>query len=180
MRIISGKFKGHPIEVSRAFKGRPTTDYARESLFNILTHQVDFEEIRVLDLFSGTGAFSLECFSRGTEQIVSVELNAKHVMGIKKMAEKFGAENMDVIKADAFLFAQQSPETFDLVFCDPPFDHPKLRHLPDLVLKGGLLAPDGLLIVEHPAEIKFDQHPQLQSHRNYGHVHFSFFRHSSS
>jgi 16S rRNA (guanine966-N2)-methyltransferase len=180
MRIISGKFKGHPIVVPRQFKGRPTTDFARESLFNVLHHQIDLTESRVLELFAGTGAFSLECFSRGAEHLVAVELNAEHTRGIVANAKKFEASGLRVIKGDAFAFLGKIDQPFDLIFCDPPYDHPRLPSLPDLIFSHQVLAQKGLAIVEHPGEISFDGHAQLFMHRNYGHVHFSFFRHSSS
>lgn len=180
MRIISGTFKGHPIKVAKSFKGRPTTDFARESLFNVLQHQLDLSGSRVLDLFSGTGAFSLECFSRGAEHIVAVELNGTHVAGIKENVVHFGAEHLQVQKGDAFVFLQKTSEIFDLVFCDPPFDHPQLSTLPDLIFARNILNPGGLAVVEHPKGISFSGHRCFQMHKNYGHVHFSFFRPSST
>jgi 16S rRNA (guanine(966)-N(2))-methyltransferase RsmD len=180
MRIISGTFKGRTIPVPRNFKGRPTTDFARESLFNVLQHMVDYDGLHALDLFSGTGAFSLECHSRGAESVMAVELAAPHVQGISANFKLFEVKNGQVLKADVFSFLAKNTRAFHLVFADAPFDHPKLKDLPDMVLGGSTLHKDGLLIIEHPAEIDFSTHPNFEKHKSYGHVNFSFFRHLGS
>jgi 16S rRNA (guanine966-N2)-methyltransferase len=177
MRIISGKFKGRLFTVPKNFAGRPTTDFAREGLFNMLGATLNFSGLATLDLFSGTGAFSLECHSRGASRIQAVELNALHVKFIQQNFKDFEANAAKALKADVKSFLNKpATETYDLVFADPPFDLEWLPSLPDMVLQSGVLAPDALFILEHPKEHTFESHPQFEKHRAYGHVHFSFFR----
>jgi 16S rRNA (guanine(966)-N(2))-methyltransferase RsmD len=177
MRIVSGKLKGRQINVPKNFKGRPTTDFARESLFNVLNNMLDIDDCAVLDLFSGTGAFCLECFSRGAEDVMAIELNGMHVKFISDNFKAFEVKKGRVLKSDVFSFLQKSTFSFDLIFADPPFDLPELDRLPDAVLNSSALKKSGLFILEHPAEHKFDTHPNFEKHKSYGHVHFSFFRH---
>ncbi|MCC6601225.1 MAG: 16S rRNA (guanine(966)-N(2))-methyltransferase RsmD [Crocinitomicaceae bacterium] len=176
MRIISGNLKGRSIPVPKRFSGRPTTDFAREALFNILNHQVDFNGLRVLDLFSGTGAFSLECFSRGAGDITAVEASPVHSKNIEENFRHFGASQAQLIRSDVFLFLKKQDIPFDLIFADPPFDLLQLSELPPLVQASGLLSPTGLFILEHPETMDFSAHTGFKQHRRYGNVHFTFFR----
>lgn len=175
MRIVSGIYKGKIIIPPKNLAARPTTDFAKESLFNILANRVDFEEISVLDLFSGTGGISFEFASRGCPLVTSVEINAIHQAYIRKTATELKLP-VKSLKANAFLYIKNCKESFDLVFADPPYDLPELPQLPDLVLAHNLLKPDGLFVLEHPKTISFEQHPLFIEHRYYGSVNFSFFK----
>lgn len=177
MRIIGGIYKGHPIEVLKKFNGRPTTDFAREGLMNILHHMLDLEGASVLDLFSGTGALGLECASRGAAHITSIELQAAHVMQIKKNHQKFNVKG-NAIKADALTWLNQNTTSFDLIIADPPFDFSQMLQLPELCLNH--LNEDGLLVLEHGKEHTFETHSSFLKTKKFGHVHFSFFQNLSS
>jgi len=176
MRIVGGQYKGRLFTPGKSFKARPTTDMAKESLFNILQNQIDFEEIKVLDLFSGTGSISFEFASRGCTDITSVELNFQHHRFIKEVIEKLGERSIKAIKANAFQYAEKSDQSFDLIFADPPYDHRQFAEVPDLVLSGHLLKDTGLFILEHSKSYDFSSRPEFIEVRNYGSVHFSFFR----
>ena len=177
MRIVGGIHRGRHFSPGKSFKARPTTDMAKESLFNILFNQVDFEAIKVLDLFAGTGSISFEFISRGCTQITAVELNFQYVQFIKSVIEKLGAENeMQVIKGDAFKYCEKTTEQFDLIFADPPYDHKQFADVPKLVLNGDILKTGGLFILEHSKYYDFSNYPEFLEIRNYGSVHFSFFK----
>jgi len=176
MRIIAGAHKGRTIDVPRNFKGRPTTDFAREGLFNVLNNQFEWnEELRILDLFSGTGAFSLECFSRGADQILAIDVQPIHVKFINDNFKKFGAINAMAMKQDVFKWLPSANEKFDLIFADPPYDIPGLLRLPKLILESGLLAEGGLLVVEHGKHTDFSKEQGFKNERKYSNVTFSFF-----
>ncbi len=176
MRIVGGKYRGRLFNPGKSFNARPTTDMAKESLFNILQNQVDFESIKVLDLFSGTGSISFEFASRGCLDITSVELNFRHHQFIKEVIEKIGETHIKAIKANAFQFVGKTDQTYDLVFADPPYDHKQFNEVPNLVLSSGILKPGGLFILEHSKNYDFSGYPQFAELRSYGSVHFSFFR----
>jgi 16S rRNA (guanine966-N2)-methyltransferase len=173
MRIIGGIYKGHPIEVLKKFNGRPTTDFAREGLMNILYHMVDMDGIRVLDLFSGTGALGLECFSRGASFVTSIEQQATHVMHIKKNHQKFEVKGL-VVKADCLVWLKQNTTTYELILADPPFDLVQMKDIPNLCQSA--LSEEGLLVLEHGKEHDFESHPAFIKMKKFGHVHFSFFK----
>jgi 16S rRNA (guanine(966)-N(2))-methyltransferase RsmD len=173
MRIIGGKFKGHPLPVLKKFQGRPTTDFAKEGLMNTLHHLINWEEISVLDLFSGTGALSMECVSRGAARVTAIENNASHVLQIKKIFQQFEAKEAHVIKADCLLWLKTNTQTFDLILADPPFDLVELASLPELILP--LINEDGVFVLEHGKEHRFETHPHCFKEKQFGHVHFSFF-----
>jgi len=177
MRIIGGNFKGRTIKVPKGFDGRPTTDFAREGLFNILQHIQPPAGLKVLDLFSGTGAFSLECLSRGADSAVAIDIQTTHIKGIQANFQEFAPTSSRTIRADVFRWLSQPQAAFDLILADPPFDHVRLSDLPDLILSCGILSPEGLLIFEHPDSLSFESHPKFLRHRAFGHVNFSFFRH---
>ncbi len=177
MRIISGSLKGRRFSPPKSFKARPTTDIARESLFNILINRFDISELKVLDLFGGTGSISLEFASRGCEDITTVELNYNHYAFIKNTVKDFDLnESIKVVKADAFKFIQKVDTTFDLVFADPPFDLPKFDSIPDHFFQYSLLKEDGVFILEHSDKKSFEDHPNFLEVKKYGKVHFSFFK----
>lgn len=175
MRIISGEHKGKTIPVIGSFSGRPTTDYAREALFNILVNKIDFSEIAVLDLFAGTGSVSYEFASRGCPSVTAVEVDSRSVAFITKTAASFGFGKFLCLRADVRNFLKQDGAMFDVIFADPPYELPWLSQLPDMVLESGRLVSGGLFILEHPGEIRFGNLPGYVETRNYSKVHFSFF-----
>lgn len=175
MRIIGGTHRGRKIGAPRNLPLRPTTDFAKESLFNILANRFDFEELNVLDLFSGTGSISFEFASRGAKRIVSVEKNYLCYSFIKKRSSEFGFETIHPVKNDAFRFIQSCTEKFDLVFADPPYDLEDIEKLPKLVFENNLLKQKGLLIVEHSSRTSFSKEERFLEKRTYGEVNFSIF-----
>lgn len=161
----------------RSFKARPTTDFAKENLFNVLSNHLDFEEggVEALDLFAGTGSISVELLSRGCTQVVSVEKDREHYAFICKVMQELKAVNWLPVRADVFKFVKSTHRCFDLVFADPPYELKNLETLPDLVLGNGLLKPGGLFVLEHGKKNHFEAHPCFIEHRSYGSVNFSFF-----
>lgn len=176
MRIIGGKYKGRRIDPPSDFKARPTTDFAREGLFNILNNRVDFESITVLDLFSGTGSISYEFASRGATAIHLVEKDKRHITGIRKIIRDMELDNIKAIHIDVKAFLKTCSVKYDIIFADPPYDLRWLRELPDLVTSSGIMKADGFFILEHPKALDFNNHRLFFEHRNYGGVNFSFFR----
>lgn len=180
MRIITGRYKGKHFEVPRSFKARPTTDFAKENLFNVLRAYVDFEETRALDLFAGTGSITLELLSRGCPEVVSVERDRQHHAFVRAAVEHCIAGDADVVarvlNADALRYIARSAEAFDLVFADPPYALRELAELPDRVMSGHVLRTGGLLVLEHGKDHDFSDRPDFLEHRAYGSVNFSFFR----
>lgn len=175
MRIISGILRGKQIRPPGSFKARPTTDFAKESLFNILIHQYNLEEMDVLDLFSGTGNISYEFASRGVRMVVAVEIEPFHFRFIRETARKLHMEHLSVLRADAFRYLQKPVQSFDIIFADPPYDHPRLKEIPDLVMGTKILNNHGVFILEHPGNYSFTAHSRFQEQRKYGGVNFSFF-----
>ncbi|MFM7727569.1 MAG: RsmD family RNA methyltransferase [Flavobacteriales bacterium] len=175
MRIIAGSLKGRSIDVPRNFKGRPTTDFAREGLFNVLNNRVNWEGLKVLDLFAGTGAFSLECFSRGAAEILAIDLQPLHVRFINENFMKFGADNAHAIKCDVFKWTPNPADKFDLIFADPPYDLPGLSKIPQRILNAGILNPEGLLVIEHGKRTNLSELEGFQFEKTYSNVNFSFF-----
>lgn len=175
MRIISGTYKGHRLTPPSNITARPTTDFAKEGLFNVLNNRVDFEEITALDMFGGTGAISYELASRGCPSVTTVELNNRHVAFIQKVCRELKFDSIRLIQGDVFKFIKSSHMKFDFIFADPPYDLPALDAIPDLIFEYQLLKDDGFFILEHPARKDFTSHPQFFEHRNYGNVNFSFF-----
>jgi len=181
MRIITGLYKGRRFEVPRTFKARPTTDFAKENIFNVLTAYIDFEGATALDLFSGTGSIALELVSRGCSQVVSVELDRDHHRFIRQCAEKLGLEpsTLQCIRGDVFRFLKSCRQSYDLIFADPPYALKELPEIPNLILPAlhsSLLKPDGVFVFEHGKDNDFSSHPCFVEHRSYGSVNFSIFR----
>ena len=176
MRIIGGKFKGRRINPPSNFKARPTTDFAREGLFNILNNRVDFEDLEVLDLFSGTGSMSYEFASRGASSVHLVEKDTRHILGIKKILKELELENVKPIHIDVRAYLKTCSVKYDVVFADPPYELAWLKELPDLVTQAGIIKEDGFFILEHPRDLSFAGHKLFFEHRNYGGVNFSFFK----
>lgn len=175
MRIIAGLLKGRRLNPPTSLPVRPTTDMARESLFNILNNYVDYEDCSVLDLFAGTGAVSLEFISRGVKDVTSIDVNAQCTDFIKDTARQFNINNIHVVRSDVFDLIKRAYKKFDIVFADPPYALENLSKLPDLIFEHNLLSEDGIFILEHPCEYQFDEHPHFWQHRNYGKVNFTFF-----
>lgn len=176
MRIIGGKYKGRRINPPANFRARPTTDFAREGLFNILDNRFDLATVSVLDLFSGTGCISYEFASRGATSVHLVEKDPKHISGIRRIIKDLEMENIRAIHIDVKAFLKTCSIKYDLVFADPPYDLSWLKEIPDLVTASGVLKEDGLFILEHPKGLSFAGHKLLSEHRNYGGVNFSFFK----
>jgi len=175
MRIISGKFKGRRFVPPSNISARPTTDFAREGLFNLLANRIDFEETNALDLFAGTGSISLELVSRECRNVTAIELNERHCAFIRKVCTDLKIENLLLIKSDALRFISKTRVKYDLIFADPPYDLAKLTEIPDLIFSNNLLSEKGLFVLEHSAKNNFAEHPNFAEHRNYGNVNFSFF-----
>lgn len=180
MRIIGGKYKGRIITPIAGLKARPTTDFARESLFNILNNRVDFEAISVLDLFSGTGAIGFEFASRGAEVVHMIEKDQKNIAGIRHNIEKIGFTNIKPVHIDVKAFLRTCKFKYDIIFADPPYDLEWLAAIPGLVIGSGIMKEDGFLILEHPRALNFKDNERFFEHRNYGSVNFSFFSSGAS
>mgnify|MGYP000015246039 FL=1 len=176
MRIVSGKYKGRAINPPRNLRARPTTDFAKENLFNVLGNLVDFEECDVLDLFAGTGSISYEFASRGARSVTSVEINPVHYDFIRSTARQLGIDNLYAVKANVFLYLRSCPKQFDIVFSDAPYDLSGSEAVVDLVLGDDLLRPGGLLIFEHSKKMDFSERSEFWQLRSYGSVQFSFFK----
>lgn len=176
MRIISGTLRGRRLQPPVNLPVRPTTDFAKEGLFNVLNNMIDFEDLTVLDLFTGTGSIAFEFISRGAAEVTVVDSNQKCIDFIKKTMEVFGVENLRPYRSDSFSFLKHAFKKYDLVYADPPYDLEGIDKLPDLVVAAGMLAPDGMLILEHSAKYNFEDHPDFTGHRKYGSVNFSFFK----
>jgi 16S rRNA (guanine(966)-N(2))-methyltransferase RsmD len=177
MRIISGKYRRKTINPPKNFKARPTTDMAKESLFNMLQNEFSFEDLKVLDLFAGTGGISYEFASRYCEDITCVELNYNHFSFIKNTIKDLGFEKeIAAIKSNVFVFLRNHGEKYDLIFADPPYDLKEIDSIPELIFKNANLKQEGILIVEHSANTSFTSNKHFYLHKNYGSVNFSFFR----
>jgi 16S rRNA (guanine(966)-N(2))-methyltransferase RsmD len=177
MRIISGEFKGRRFTPPKNLKARPTTDIAKEGLFNILSNTIEFGAISVLDLFAGSGSISFEFASRGCRDITSLEIDNVNYGFIRKVIKELNIESViTTCKCDSFKFVNKTGSKFDLIFADPPYDHKELVNIPDLIFEKKLLNEDGILILEHPKDNNFQKHPHFYDNRKYGHVNFSFFK----
>ena len=176
MRIIRGKYGRRRFDVPTNITARPTTDFARENIFNVLENRVDFEEGPVaLDLFAGTGAVSFEFLSRGCSAVTAVEKAATQYSFIKKVARELGDDNLTVIKGDALRFASACKQKFDIIFADPPYNLPDFGKIPELILNSEMLKPTTLVIIEHSKNYDFSHLPHFSEHRAYGSVNFSIF-----
>ena len=177
MRIIGGELRGRLFKPGKNFKARPTTDFARENLFNILTNRIDFDETSVLDLFAVTVSISFELASRGCQSVTTVEIDHVHYAFIASVISQLQLEKVvHLLRYDVLKFIPRCTETYDLIFADPPYQLKSLKDIPDLVLKHQLINPGGLLILEHGKSDNFSAHPNVVEQRVYGSVHFTFFR----
>ena len=176
MRIITGRYKGRRFDIPRTFKARPTTDFAKENIFNVINGYTDWEETTALDLFAGTGSISLELLSRGCPQVVSVEKDRDHARFISQCMEKIGTDGHLLVKGDVFRFLKKCHQHFGLIFAEPPYALTELSTIPDLIFQYGLLKEDGLLVFEHGKHDDFSTHPHFLEHRSYGSVNFTLFK----
>jgi 16S rRNA (guanine(966)-N(2))-methyltransferase RsmD len=176
MRIIGGKLRGLRLNPPKNLPVRPTTDLAKEAWFNILQNQIEFEGIKVLDLFCGTGNISLEFASREAAQVISVDRSIYCVNYIKDTARQHHLEQIKTYKADVFKFLEMETEKYDLIFADPPYDLNRIPEIPKVVFDKDLLLPGGMLIVEHQSLQNLSNHAAFVEQRKYGHSSFSFFK----
>jgi len=175
MRIIGGRLKGKTILPPAGYKARPTTDFAREGLFNVLDNEYEFEDLKVLDLFGGTGAIAFEFASRGAARVYCVEMARENASFIKTEAQRLGLSNVTMVRDNVFDFLPICREKFDIIFADPPYALEGLETLPDQVFAQDLLHPGCYFILEHGGEHSFREHPRFKKEKVYGRVHFTFF-----
>lgn len=175
MRIIGGALKGKEIRPPHGYSARPTTDFAKEGLFNVLDNEYEFADLKVLDLFGGTGAIAFEFASRGAGRVYSVEMARENASFIKKEAARLGLQNVTMVRANVFDFLPLCHERFDIVFADPPYALEGLDTLPDKVFAADIIHPECYFILEHPGTYSFKNHPHFVKEKTYGKVHFTFF-----
>ena len=175
MRIIGGRLKGKKINPPAGYKARPTTDFAREGIFNVLDNEYEFEDLKVLDLCGGTGAVAFEFASRGASRVYSVEMARENASFIKTEAMRLGLDNVTMVRANVFDFLDLCHEKFDIIFADPPYALEGLESLPDKVFSKDILHQGCYFILEHGDEHSFASHPRFKKEKRYGRVHFSFF-----
>ena len=176
MRIVSGALKGRRFSPPKNFKARPTTDFAKENIFNVLNNIIDFEDIEVLDLFSGIGSISYEFASRGCSRIIAVENNFKHFKFITELVKELNlGEQINVIKSCAFRYVRKTSATFNIVFADPPYNSKEAETLPEEVMNSGILKPGGMFIFEHSDKKNYSHLSGFSEVRRYGKVNFSVF-----
>ena len=175
MRIISGKYGRRRFDVPNNISARPTTDMARENLFNVLGNLIDYEGKTVLDLFAGTGAMSFEFLSRGCAQVTAVEKARVQCDFIKKVQKLLGDDNLTLVRGDVFKFVATCRQSFDIIFADPPYDLERFGEIPQLILDSPLVHDGTLFIMEHPREHDFSALPHFSQQRVYGKVNFSLF-----
>ncbi|MDR0737750.1 MAG: RsmD family RNA methyltransferase, partial [Prevotellaceae bacterium] len=156
-------------------QARPTTDFAKESLFNILENTYDLSAVRVLDLFAGTGSISFEFASRGCPYIDTIDIHPLHHKFIKDTAQQLLLPQLHALRLNAFDFPNICTVQYDIIFADPPYDLAGVDTLPQRILEKNLLSPGGVFILEHSRQHDFSSHPRCKKHRHYGNVHFSFF-----
>ena len=181
MRVISGIYKRRRFDVPRTFKARPTTDFAKENLFNVLNGYIDFEDgVTALDLFAGTGSISIELVSRGCDQVISIEKDPQHFAFISKVMKEVKTDKCFPLRADVFQYMERCHQQFDFIFADPPYALKNLAEIPDKVFENKLLKEDGLFVLEHGKDLSFENHPYFVEHRHYGSVNFTFFAYPSS
>ncbi len=176
MRIISGSHKGRRITAPKNLPVRPTTDLAKESLFNILANYVDFDEMSILDLFAGTGNLTYEFSSRGCKDVIAVDMNSNCTQFIRNTARKLDFQNIHVIRMNGFSFIETTKKKFDLIFVDPPYGMQETETIPRLIFERSLLNKPGWLIMEHSGSTNFNNNKNLWQTRKYGSVHFSIFK----
>lgn len=175
MRIIRGKYGRRRFDVPTNISARPTTDFARENIFNVIENRFDLEGKTALDLFAGTGAISLEFLSRGCASVTAVEKTRTQFEFIRKVKEALNENNLNLVKGDVFKFLATDKNQYDFIFADPPYDLPNFAEVPELVLNSGLLRNGSMFILEHSKNYDFSSLPHFTEHRAYGSVNFSIF-----
>lgn len=175
MRIIRGKYGRRRFNVPTNITARPTTDFARENIFNVIENKVDIEGLKCLDLFAGTGAVSFELLSRGAASVTSVEKSPVQAKFIEKVKHELNDNNLRLVRGDALRFIRDSATSFDFVFADPPYDLDGFGDIPGMVLNSKLLHPGSVFIIEHSKKYDFSSLPNFTDHRAYGSVNFSIF-----
>lgn len=175
MRIISGKFKGRRLIAPKSIPARPTTDYAKESLFNILNNELDWPNTTMLDLFSGIGSISVEAASRGAKEVTSVDINHNALRWMSQLKSELSISNLIAVRADALKWIGKTDKRFDLVFADPPYEYDQYDQLISGVIENAMMN-EGLFILEHRQNISFEEHANFAEDRKYGEVKFTFFR----
>lgn len=175
MRVIGGKYRNRRLHPPKEMEARPTTDHAKEGLFNVLQHSVPLEGIRVLDLFAGTGNISLEFLSRGAAEVISIEQDRKLFEFMQRTARDLQERSWRMVKADVFSFLRTHRGSYDIVFADPPFHMEGIERIADAVFANELLEGDGSLIIEHSERVDLSGMDGFTRTREYGVVHFSFF-----
>lgn len=175
MRIIRGKYGRRRFNVPTNITARPTTDFARENIFNVIENLIDLEGAKCLDLFAGTGAVSFELLSRGASSVTSVEKSATQARFIEKVKNELNDRNLHLLRTDALRYIRDSSSEFDFVFADPPYDLEGFGDIPKMVLESKLLHPGSIFIIEHSKKYDFSDLPHFIDHRAYGSVNFSIF-----
>lgn len=175
MRIIRGKFGRRRFDVPTNISARPTTDFARENIFNVLENYLDFDGITAIDLFAGTGAISLEMVSRGAASVVAVEKAPTQFRFIEKVRQQLNCSELTVIRGDALKYIESTVSPVDLIFADPPYDMEGFDAVPELILNSGACGENTIVVVEHSKKHDFSSLPDFRQHRAYGSVNFSIF-----
>lgn len=175
MRIIRGKYGRRRFDVPHNISARPTTDFARENIFNVIENLMDLEGTNALDLFAGTGAVSYELLSRGCASVVAVEKASTQLDFIRKVKGLLGDENLKIVRGDVFKFITGCREKFDFIFADPPYDLPNFGEIPELILNSEMIKEGTLIVIEHSKAYDFSALPHFIEHRAYGSVNFSLF-----
>lgn len=175
MRIIRGKYGRRRFDVPTNITARPTTDFARENIFNVLENMIDFEGKKALDLFAGTGAISLEFLSRECASVTAVETAATQYNFIRKVAQQLGDPNLRVVRGDALKYARTATTKYDIIFADPPYNLPGFEEIPGIILGSDMLKEGTIVVIEHSRNHDFSKLPHFRDHRSYGSVNFSIF-----
>jgi 16S rRNA (guanine(966)-N(2))-methyltransferase RsmD len=176
VRIVGGTYGGRIIAVSKGFDSRPTTDFAKEALFNILDNHFNMKDLRVLDLFSGTGSISFEFASRGCTEIDLVDINSRSIRFISKVTSDMGMKGIHTVRMDVFRFISICKKQYHVIFADPPYDLKNIQDIPGMIFSHQILESGGWFVLEHGKSNCFINEPHFFQERNYGSVHFSFFR----
>jgi 16S rRNA (guanine(966)-N(2))-methyltransferase RsmD len=176
MRIIGGTLKARQFHPPQNIPTRPTTDFAKEGLFNVINNNFNFENIKFLDLFGGTGSISYEFWSRGCRDITTVEIYPRCAAFIKKTVAELNMTGVNVLQMDVFKYMESCSQQYDLIFAGPPYPLPNLPEIPDLIFKHNLVEGEGWFIMEHNPNHNFEQHPHFYKYKNYGTTIFAIFR----
>lgn len=176
MRIVGGMFSGRRFSPPTSTPARPTTDIAKEGLFNILQNMMDIEDSKTCDLFGGTGSISYELASRGAADLTLIERDITNITFIKKMVDDLGIKDkINIIRGDVFKFIKQNTEQYDFIFAGPPYALQNIDDIPKLVMETNMLLPGGIFVLEHTPRNDYQGHPQFSRMKNYGTTIFSFF-----